>query len=1266
MITTKRISYWYGKVNQRNVDGVWKTDEDGTSGADIDMLAYCKKFWSSTGSVKKLYSKESITFYERGNKNGHVSTRDVYECVEASSTLTTRRISYWSGKVNQRNVDGVWKTDPDGTSGADIDMLAYCKKWWKDTTNVEKLTTKEALIFRARGNTGEYTSTRDVYACTFTTSSPTRFPSRSPTSVKPKYTRSPTALPTSTPTMLPTALPTVTSACSLAITDYNSCKPGSASNTVDLCGAACTENIGIMKTTCGTATPKVALGQLQGCEAQRKETDIATARGNIKDKMAECSKTRAECTAEAKSDFATAVGDEGDFERERDRSAKDALAAKMQECLTAAGDDGTKRSKCDAEAKTTFENAGGGEDFELAKQSGAEQVAASKMRECMQKAAQDAATTSGVKGAKVVSAEVDKCTIEAKDAYVNSGGEKDFDRAKEGAASKVVAERTEICRKDASTNFDKVGCFEDAKTAFEEAGGKVDDYDVAVLAGAKASVATKLRSCLELAGTDASKTAACSDEAAQVFEDAGGDKDLFVIAKRQGAAETAAAQVEVCTSNEKECYIKSVNAFVKAGGKEADFDVARVGGARAVTAAATKSCHQASLKSCKAAVRADGLVLTVTIKASCKSSAHKDCKEKAKEVFVKAGGAGDTFLVEEQKIARSSFSAKMQACVGTTAVDAANPASEDLKNCESKAMEAYEEAGGDADQFELQQRLGAAEAATELFAACKEDEADTIISCREKAKKIYKQTGGEESGFSFALATGAKNAAVEKKKACVSAKKAGFSELAINADCDANAKEEFANGGGDEKEFDVVFRRGVKSAVAETLAACMAESSDSNDSAKKACRESSKRVATELGLQTTDDEFERMQNDAAREFGASVFEACSKKAAGEIAALVTCKVNAKAEYKKAGGEEARFDEELKRGARELAADSQKSCIKDAALDKTQIDICDVTSKEVFVNAGGQADDFWYATKSGLLSEAVISYGICISKGARVYQEGGSSGAGGAFEGYTPVAAGDTEGCKTAAKAYFVDVLKATEADWSTEDFDNQKDVRKVTTKLVAVPKVDARFEVDGVSIRTLKTKIPAIEAALDAEVGAGTTVSCNMPSEKGTKHYVACRCECKSAADAIELTTRLRTGEFDAAVSNSAQTSRRLGASSRRRKLSTTAAAASLVQSEVAVGTGSNALESTQEPGNSSASNDSGGGGAGAAIGAVVGVLLLAGIAAAVVYRKKQTQSDQAQSGQAAATGTDAISTNPGFQVENPMKDEEGVAPTAEFETGAI
>ena len=51
------------------------------------------------------------------------------------------RISYWSGKVNiHRPLGGAWAWDPDRTSGANLQVLTYGKKWFPLTTSATQVT----------------------------------------------------------------------------------------------------------------------------------------------------------------------------------------------------------------------------------------------------------------------------------------------------------------------------------------------------------------------------------------------------------------------------------------------------------------------------------------------------------------------------------------------------------------------------------------------------------------------------------------------------------------------------------------------------------------------------------------------------------------------------------------------------------------------------------------------------------------------------------------------------------------------------------------------------------------------------------------------------------------------------------------------------------------------------------------------------------------------------------------------------------------------
>lgn len=92
--------------------------------------------------------------------------------LDSSITVTptsdlTPRISVWSGKVNQHvDIDSSeWQTDPDGSSGAGIDKLTYCKKWYPNTASVVEYKNETINSWHNGGNTGNYVSTKMSYKC---------------------------------------------------------------------------------------------------------------------------------------------------------------------------------------------------------------------------------------------------------------------------------------------------------------------------------------------------------------------------------------------------------------------------------------------------------------------------------------------------------------------------------------------------------------------------------------------------------------------------------------------------------------------------------------------------------------------------------------------------------------------------------------------------------------------------------------------------------------------------------------------------------------------------------------------------------------------------------------------------------------------------------------------------------------------------------------------------------------------------------------------
>jgi len=80
---------------------------------------------------------------------------------------TTPRIMYWSGKINQHvDINGNWQTDADGVSGANLDRLTYCKKYFPNTTSTENYKLETIVGWRNAGNTGEpFTSIKMSTKC---------------------------------------------------------------------------------------------------------------------------------------------------------------------------------------------------------------------------------------------------------------------------------------------------------------------------------------------------------------------------------------------------------------------------------------------------------------------------------------------------------------------------------------------------------------------------------------------------------------------------------------------------------------------------------------------------------------------------------------------------------------------------------------------------------------------------------------------------------------------------------------------------------------------------------------------------------------------------------------------------------------------------------------------------------------------------------------------------------------------------------------------
>lgn len=160
VVVAGRISYWQGKVNTHTdaVTSVWTSDSDCTSGAQINPLTYCKKFYPTTTSVTAVpVSKKPPMLWNTAGCGQQYSSDGAQEWT--CNVPAPPRIAYFQGKVNlHRDSGGSWTKDADCSSGAQIDPLTYCKKFYPATTSVTSVpvTTKPALMWNTAGCREQY------------------------------------------------------------------------------------------------------------------------------------------------------------------------------------------------------------------------------------------------------------------------------------------------------------------------------------------------------------------------------------------------------------------------------------------------------------------------------------------------------------------------------------------------------------------------------------------------------------------------------------------------------------------------------------------------------------------------------------------------------------------------------------------------------------------------------------------------------------------------------------------------------------------------------------------------------------------------------------------------------------------------------------------------------------------------------------------------------------------------------------------------------
>lgn len=202
----------------------WQVGEM-TPAAAKDALVACQKYFPGSWMAQAMTNYNFLSAWYSASGVPAASTGwFLYACLLPPTSAGPQAtgavpeagdlgaVTYWYGKVNRHSVpkptalvgDVTWNSDPDGSSGANVDVLQYCKKWFPETKSAQYIGGTGIDDWKDAGLRNSWKGGGATYAC------------RSAAAVVPTFpanTENPTTLPTPTPTPAPTpAVPPLSAA----------------------------------------------------------------------------------------------------------------------------------------------------------------------------------------------------------------------------------------------------------------------------------------------------------------------------------------------------------------------------------------------------------------------------------------------------------------------------------------------------------------------------------------------------------------------------------------------------------------------------------------------------------------------------------------------------------------------------------------------------------------------------------------------------------------------------------------------------------------------------------------------------------------------------------------------------------------------------------------------------------------------------------------------------------------------------------------------
>lgn len=380
---------------------------------------------------------------------------------------------------------------------------------------------------------------------------------------------------------------------------------------------------------------------------------------------------------------------------------------------------------------------------------------------------------------------------------------------------------------------DKALCKAEVADVFANAGGAAEDLEYELAKGARDAGYEGFIGCFE-DGTAANE---CLNTAYNKYVGAGGEPSARVwkVELQLSATENAGDLIQRCQKagkNRTECRDKAEKLYTDVAGASSGGAVDEVFAFDLVEQQAKTDAIKDVLKPC-----VNHAVLNA--KANGKSEpdavreAHRACKKKAQERFVNAGGDIEDYEIQEQYAAKDAMADKLKACAKQSGSDAAQ--------CQKECKKDFASVAGSDDTVVVALEEAQAKVAAETRMECDGDS----TTCTAAVAAVLESMGATKTEVERKIQEGSRDITATKMEACIAAaENASPMDPEAIFKCTDKAKKVYEKAGGKDGDFETEQRRGAGGRCGDVFGQCLKSNQTTHSDCAKAAE---KKYADLLG-----------------------------------------------------------------------------------------------------------------------------------------------------------------------------------------------------------------------------------------------------------------------------------------------------------------------------------------------------------------------------------------------------------------------------------